>query len=80
MCGDGIQEAPAIHIRDPWILVVPYYAFVSVIFNAGWFKLLRVILGQITIALSLCCVDMPFDCLIATGFGSGLIAKAVSLA
>lgn len=78
MYGDGFQEAPPIHIREPWILVAPYYTFASVIIShASWIKLPRVILGQITITLSLCCVDMPFDCLIATGFGSGLVAKAV---
>jgi len=77
----GFQETPLTHIRDLCILVALIYAFASVIIShASWLKLPRVILGQATITISLCCVDMTFDYLIATGFGSGPVAKAVSLA
>lgn len=81
MHGEGFQEASPTHFREPCVLVALDYTFACVIIShASWIKLTRVILGQATITLSLCCADMPFDCLIATGFGSGLEAKAVSLA
>lgn len=79
--GDEFQEASPTHIRDFCIVVALNYTFACVIpSNASWLKLPRVILGQATITISLCCVDMTFDHLIATGFGSGPVAKAVSLA
>lgn len=80
--GDGcLQEAPPIHISGLCILVALNYTFACVITShAGRLKLPRVILGQATITTSFCCGDMTFDCLIATGFGSGPVAKAVSLA
>lgn len=69
------------HIRDFCILVALNYTFAcAIISHASWLKLPRVILGQATITISLCCVDMTFDYLIATGSGSGPVAKAVSLA
>lgn len=74
------QEASPAHIGDLCILVALNYTFACVITShASCLKLPRVILGQATITISLCCVDMTFDYLIATGFGSGPVAKAVSL-
>lgn len=79
--GDGLQEAPPTHMGDLCILVALSYTFACVITSrAGRLKLPRVILGQATITTSFCCGDMTFDCLLATGFGSGPVAKAVSLA
>lgn len=79
--GDGLQEAPPTRMRDLCILVALNYTFACVITShAGRLKLPRVILGQATITTSFCCGDMTFDCLLATGFGSGPVAKAVSLA
>lgn len=79
--GDRLQEAPPAHTRAFCVLVALNYASACVITShAGRLKPPRVILGQATITTSFCCGDMTFDCLIAAGFGSGPVAKAVSLA